>query len=289
MKEDFKITGEHLQKRDEIPVPHDRLLLLDKDLTLVDHSYNITDVGIFDAIQNIQSSGWTIGLNSDTPLDVLKHDAQELGLNGPIIAERGAIVNFDERTIVNEEDMEMFSHSKEALITLLQEVGIPTESHNGLEIFEQIKAPGTPHDTKVFFNNSRQLSIGMFFRSYDEYGVPYIDEEFTTEIAQELMPLYPNFDDLLVDLNHEYGILILSRDSSHKRPGTMQYMQELGFTQIGMVGNSISDFIGNDIALHYAVGNSTEEFKKNADYIAEGTITSGVIEILDKIGQKLVR
>ena len=60
-------------------------------------------------------------------------------------------------------------------------------------------------------------------------------------------------------------------------------MQELGLEQICMVGNSMSDYLGDDVALHYAVGNASNEFKDKAVCIAENDIAGGAIEILTKL------
>ena len=50
-----------------------------------------------------------------------------------------------------------------------------------------------------------------------------------------------------------------------------------------MIGDSAFDFIGADIAKHYAVGNADAEFKSKADYIARNHLTCGVVEILSAL------
>lgn len=64
-------------------------------------------------------------------------------------------------------------------------------------------------------------------------------------------------------------------------------MEKAQFEQVAMIGNSMGDFIGHDIALHYAVSNASKEFKDKAIYVANLPLTSGVMEIITKITDKI--
>jgi hypothetical protein len=69
-----------------------RLALFDLDGTLINESYQVTDDGIYQAIQQAQDAGWRVGLSSDTPYEPLAAWRDKFGMNGPIIAENGAVV-----------------------------------------------------------------------------------------------------------------------------------------------------------------------------------------------------
>ena len=87
--------------------PKDRVLLLDLDKTVVDEAYNYNSPWDRDLILSLRSKGWSIGLNSDTPLDTLKIWSARLEIDGPIIAERGGIVRIgDEIFNVNQKAIE---------------------------------------------------------------------------------------------------------------------------------------------------------------------------------------
>lgn len=58
---------------------------------------------------------------------------------------------------------------------------------------------------------------------------------------------------------------------------------EQGFSRIGVIGDSATDIVGTDIAIHYAVGNATQELKNIASYVATSQFTSGVVEVLRQI------
>lgn len=60
-------------------------------------------------------------------------------------------------------------------------------------------------------------------------------------------------------------------------------MQLLSISQIGMIGDSMGDFIGSDIAIQYAVGNAGKTYREAADYIAREDYARGVTEILSFI------
>jgi hypothetical protein len=59
-------------EKSEIPLPSNKLFLIDLDKTLIDASYHATDDRLVPEVQRVQSLGWSLGLSSDTPLDALK-------------------------------------------------------------------------------------------------------------------------------------------------------------------------------------------------------------------------
>lgn len=144
---------------------------------------------------------------------------------------------------------------------------------------------GSVNDRIILFNSLRQCSLSFFVKYINEAGILTTSTDLTDEVVDSIRNLYPHIPDLIEDLNHEYGVLILSSQQTTKRVGTQLLMDQGGLIQIGMVGDSLNDYIGNDIALHYAVNNATTELKERADYIASSEITSGAVEILNGLAQ----
>lgn len=144
---------------------------------------------------------------------------------------------------------------------------------------------GSPGDAVVLVNDRRQYSMGFFFRLVNTDGALVRASELTDYAVGEMRHLYPDFDDLQEDKDHDYGILIVNRKLVTKRLGTRALMEEMGLQQIAMIGNSSADYLGDDIALHYAVGNSGQEYKATADYVASTEVTSGALEILQQLAR----
>ncbi len=66
----------------------------------------------------------------------------------------------------------------------------------------------------------------------------------------------------------------------HKRVGKIALEKMLGIDKVAMIGNSLADYVGNDIASQLAVGDATLQYKQKADYIVNSPLTSGVVEAL---------
>lgn len=277
---------ERSPRQTEIPLPVDRVALLDLDGTLIDDNYQLNDPGINSAIATLQSQGWKVGLSSDTPLKGLQVWAERFGMNGPLIAEKGAIVEVDGKTFVDESDEAAFLESRTKIEERLAELGVKIWEGNPAEAIRDGLKIGNSGDIYVLVNTLRTCSLGLFVREVDQSGNLYINNELTTSLIDELRDLFPPFDDLQEDLNHTFGLLIASRGKVAKRFGTQALMQEQGLKQVAMIGNSMTDYIGSDIALHYAVSNASDEFKSRCNYVAQSPTTSGVVEILGKLAQQ---
>lgn len=284
MRDILRLVSRELLTRTEIPLPKNRVILLDKDETLLSRQYQLTDSNIRGAIEGLQRQGWTVGLSSDAALQILQPLSQQLGLNGPIIAERGAIIHTaDGRTLMNSQDTKAIAKSREAMVERLGEMGIPVILNTDARLKDKGMQWGNSGDVVVVLNALRKCSIALNIKRIQPDGSFGFDEEATNTVVNEMKPFYPGFSILFEDVNHDYGVLILSNGAIDKRSGTKLYMKDGALEQIGMVGNTESDFLGNDIAVHYTVGNATDAFKRRADFVAKGQLTTGVIEILSKI------
>lgn len=268
----------------EIPLPQDKLLLLDLDKTLIDAKYQITDERIYQEIQRVQSLGWQLGLSSDTPLKPMEKWKRELGMNGPIIAERGALIKLSVGT-----EIELVPHSskyfidlRSCLISGVAKQGIPFYHGDATAFLRSgAKLTGVVDEKLVLINAYRKCSLSFFGRAVNKEGELAIDNGLVELVISSLEREIDQAPfELEQDFNPDYGIFIISPKSVNKRLATQRLMSELQMTKIGMVGDSSTDIVGSDIAMHYAVGNAKDELKAISDYVAQGMYTVGVIEIL---------
>ncbi|HUC89320.1 MAG TPA: hypothetical protein VMR45_00805 [Patescibacteria group bacterium] len=263
------------------PMPDNALALFDIDKTLIDVQYNVTDTGIYPAVELAQNDGWTVGLSSDTPHARMANRRVQFGTNGPIIAERGAVVEWGGKLHYDNEVSDAFGVTLDSAECGLLESGLRVVRSYPDE-FRSVRAePGKPGEAVILINPLRLCSVGLWARRFDKNGRLAIDNELTSHMAELVRPHLPDID-IFWDLNHEYGILIAAPNAMSKRVGTQKFMEFAGVSgRVAMVGDSMSDFVGHDIARHYAVGNASPDFKDRADYVASASITVGSIEILE--------
>ena len=133
----------------------------------------------------------------------------------------------------------------------------------------------------IFINGLRTKSLGLWVKSQDEI----LTKEILQRILDKLINYFnKNCPDLKldVDLNLEYGVLIIHLESTRKKAATDIILNEYNVPEMHMVGDSINDYAG-DKAVHHAVGNATEDFKWMCRVVSNNQITKGAIEILNKI------
>lgn len=266
-----------------IPRPSDMALLLDIDGTLVNADYNLTSLELPEAASHLQQQGWRIGLSSDSPLELMRFWKDELGFNGDLVAERGALVETDGEVLVSDSLERTFQDLRESALSAVSE-NFPTSklwSGNPVEAIRQQTQFGNPGETVILLNEFRRCSFGIFVRYIDENGAIIVDE-LTQAVAEIIKPFYQtgDFDE---DLNYEHGLLIVGSSSIDKRIGSITLMEALGIEQFGMVGNSKADYVGSDIAVHYAVDNASPEFKEVADYVSPHQLTHGVKDVIERL------
>lgn len=267
-------------------LPNSKTLLLDVDNTLVNNKYLLTDNSISGELKRVQSKGWLIGLSSDSPLATLLILKNKLGLNGPIIAERGAIVGLpNNEEIMLTEVEQYFTNVRSKILDNLSDNRVPFYFGDATKIIrDNITFPNEVDNRLVLAQSQRKCGICMYGRTIGEDGLLNIDNKLTLSLVKKIreFTLDPPFE-LNEDFNEDYGIYILSPKAVNKRVGTICLMNRLGIDKIGMVGDSTSDIIGKDIAFQYSVGNGKPEYKIASDYVATNTYTAGVIEILKLI------
>lgn len=269
-------------RRPEILLPKNKLLLIDLDKTLIDKNYKINDDRINSEISRLQVGGWQIGLSSDTPLITLQKWSDVFGMNGPIIAERGALVNLGKRkqieVVSGSEDY--FSGLKRSLVEILAKEKISFLYGDAISLLTE----RPKFSEYVLINNYRQCSLGFWGRSIDKDGEISLNNRVVANLLSKLkQKLDESPFELVLDFNKEYGIFIASPKFVNKREGTKRLMKEMGLREIGVIGDSTTDIIGKDIAVHYCVGNSEAELANVSDYVSDKSFTTGVVDILQRI------
>ena len=266
-----------------IPTPHNQHLLIDIDGTLIDETYSLTSEAIFNSIEELQECGWTIHLSSDSSIELMTHWASTLGINGSLVAEKGSVLHHDGEVILDQAHYDSFREIRQDIVSRIQAQHPGCSIWEGEPVQELLGQPthASPGEHVVLINAYRRCSFGLFVRSVDNDGKYVMSEDMCAQIldtAREALP-----EDLDIDDNPEYGLLILANQQANKRAGTLRLMDILGLVEVGMVGNSITDFIGNDIARHYAVSNTTPEFRTVADYTSDQSVTKGVVDIIRRL------
>ncbi|MBU1132393.1 HAD hydrolase family protein [Patescibacteria group bacterium] len=267
-----------------------RLVLIDIDNTLVNIDLGFDGCSadqIKIALRKAMSSGLTIGLHSDRPAFDLFAIHKNLGLNGPIIAEKGNILHFPPKW-----DMEpnqdhrflMFQFLKTELLNIL------LTEFSDIDVFVgknqkmfRFLAQNRPAENRkiVLINNYRKLSLAFNVCEQDpesenlcmnlvEQTAKIIRNLFTAIFEQEpTIEIYPATRACIIHL----------RDS-HKRNSLPKLFRQYGAGhKIIMIGDSAFDFLGKDIT-HCAVENASAEYKALCNFIAQKDRTCGVIECL---------
>jgi len=271
----------------EILTPKNKVLFFDLDKTLIDKDYQITDTRIIDSMGEMQVRGWVLGLNSDTPLSSLEIWSKRFGLKGPIIAEKGGVVMFNGEMHFNRDLQETFRKSRNEILEMAKKLpnSFVWEGDQVELIRRGEKLPEAASSTAILISNLRKIGTSFHIRKVESDGKLINDRQTYDNTLNKLRGSYPKISNLEIDENPEYGIVILSSSEVNKRIGMMSVMKLASWTQIGMVGDSDSDFVGHDIAVQYAVANSKDNYKQKADFLAKGTYTTGVKEVCDLLLQ----
>ena len=274
-----------------------KIILLDLDETIIDTKYqfNCSRPLWKQTIKRAGECGVVIGLNSDTPLVTMRRLASEFGLSGPLIAERGAVVliNGVEHCVAASTALE-FPRFRLAVISalfplvnagrLLIVTGDVNELSNRMP--RMIKAACSA-ELAVLINGFRQYSFSCFVRKREnaswvkDSGV--LDEVISvlSKVGRDFRVLWKLRD---IDRNPDYGFLGVHLRVTQKCMAVRRLLSEAEGSQVYMIGNSMSDWCGENSRLtHCAVANATDDFKANCAHVAHGELTRGVIELIDKI------
>lgn len=284
MSKEISIKKNEMQK-EEIPVPINRCLFLDLDTTLIDETYGITDSEIFKNIERLQNMGWEIGLNSNTPMEPLLVWASYFGIKGSIIAEKGSVIYDNDSLIFDQGLAKQIQASKEAIRISLEATNTQWLPGNPVDIIRENKFEGLESGPLVLLNTVRKCSLGFYVREVTSNGEIVVNPNVTTDILRRLKSYWPNPDKFEENVSFEKGIFLSMPRNQTKRLGTMIFMKNRSFTQVGIVGDSMGDFLGEDIALHYAVSNAQENYKNRSVFVSKFPLTKGCSDILRRLAR----
>lgn len=263
------------------------LILLDWDKTVVDEHVQINDPDFSKAIQAKKEQGWQIGLNSDTPLRRLKAWHTQYDMDGPIIAERGAVIWWPNgpELVVDQPLAKRFSKFRTKLILRL----IQLDNHtlvfgDNTEFIKSVEHIVSNDSVLVALDAYRRCSIGLFVRNIVEPRL--VSDAATTEsIHQLLQSIIPSDSKTYkIEPNHAYGYIRVNAVRIMKSTG-MHYLlenwpQAPAPDRIFMIGDSLEDNLGISEIHQLAVCNADEAYLKRAEHQASQSYAKGCVELL---------
>lgn len=268
-----------------------KLVLMDLDLTLIDRGYNLTVP--LDQIRPVVAAakmrGITMGLNSDSPYESLRRWYDSLGLNGPIISERGARVYLpDWPTPIDfsSPGASLFPRLREDFIKNLPSVCSHVLCGDANNLQAQPR-PDPVGDKFIIVNGYRERSISFFARQVGPDGKLIAEPDLLKKAASLLNDLaqkYPLlWEERDIDDNPDYCIYIMHSRISQKHSTVVRLLNEFNLEQLWMVGDNLPDFIDDLRVNHVAVANARDTFKAKAKIITAKPITEGVLEFLEAL------
>ncbi|TAN58745.1 hypothetical protein EPN15_00180 [Patescibacteria group bacterium] len=272
-----------------------KLVLLDLDNTLIDANYNLTAPKdeLCAVVRELASRDIHIGLCSDSAVITLRQWTERLGLTGPIVAERGAVLwDAVEQT---EEVLEIsitgwFRELRELFIReIMRDSPEATIILGDATRIVKDRIFSAALTTHVFAVNGFRTSSFSFFACRLEQNRPSLipDAKLLANasriVAKIVGSLGRNKNDLFWDENPKYGILIIHALSTEKWRGVSTLIDRLKPEQTVMIGDSMSDFLGLPHVAQYAVGNADPLYKDKSAFVAERSLTEGVIECLRQL------
>jgi hydroxymethylpyrimidine pyrophosphatase-like HAD family hydrolase len=263
-----------------------KLILFDWDNTIVNGTYQIIDSRFKATIREKISDGWWIGLNSDTPLRRLQVWWKSLGMNGPIVAEKGAVIWWPTtKEVIVSQTSDIFSaFRREVILSLTQMLEIGLFVGDSMEFIRSVQRIEGGNSVFVALDAYRMCSLGIFVRRIEK-GWLSNDYEAAERIRDQITPFVP-FHPLVsaIDFNPEYGFMSVNSLDADKTIGVKALLEKWGATsKLIMVGDSIADYIELPGVLHFAVGNARPEYKEKAHRIATRNYTEGCVELLSTI------
>ena len=205
-------------------------------------------------------------------------------MNGPTIAEKGAIIKTENGVVYAKPDtVDMFAGLFRLAVDRITRLDMKVVQGTPVEIMFKNEVFGKSGDKVVFANNLRRSSLGIFVLRVDETGRLTPNKDDTARVLKSIEGVLPNAPTIQKWSSNDRGIIVISDLEISKRNGSALLMKQVGLRQIGMVGDSIIDYIGDDLAMHYAVGNASDEFKSKSNYVSAFELASGVVDILGRL------
>lgn len=269
----------------EIAIPSDPYLFLDLDMTLIDESRHINDNSVLTCIERLQNNGWKVGLNSNTSFEPLLVWMQHFGMNGPFVAEKGGAFYNQGRLVFDEKLSSRIQSSREAIRQRLSAMNIQLLSGNPTDVLREYPFTNMNPGPLVILDTVRKCSINFYVREVTPKKQLAINSALTSEIVDNVRSLYAGNQYLEEELDVVKGILLAMPKGQSKRTGTLAFMKEERVAQVGMIGHSMNDHVGEDLAVHYAVGNATKDYKKKAVFVSKFPMARGCKDIMQRLAK----
>jgi len=269
-----------------------KLVLLDLDNTLIDADYCFTvpENEFRTVVEELAQRGVLVGLCSDSAVITLRQWADRLGLTGPIVAERGAVMWDSARQVENILDIPRtawFREFRESFIgTVMRNFPRATIVIGDATRFVKDRHINAALAQQVFAINGFRVASFSFFacRPKNDQSIlepdPELLERASALAAKIVIAHGKKKEDLFWDENSQYGLLIVHACTTEKWRGISALIDQLTPEQTIMVGDSMSDFLDLPCVTQYAVGNADPRYKTKATFVAESSLTAGVIECL---------
>jgi hydroxymethylpyrimidine pyrophosphatase-like HAD family hydrolase len=264
------------------------LILFDWDntITIADDVSQMNDDRFKSVIQTKINEGWHIGLSSNTPLKRLQSWWGSLGMNGPIVAEKGAIVWWPNiRAIQVSQSSEVFSAFRnEVILTLARTPDVGFLFGDNAEFIRSVNKMISNDSIFVALDAYRICSLGLFVRKIRDNLLvkDHVAAETILELITPILPSHPLISQ--IDLNLEWCFLGVNPLDADKSSGVRVLLEKWAMTpEVIMVGDSIADYVDLPQVRHFAVGNAQPAFKSRADRIATRNYTQGCVELLSSI------
>jgi hypothetical protein len=288
-----------MQNQSGKPAPR-ALVLIDLDGTLIDGQYNLTvpEEALRASISDATAVGALVGVSSDSSLQRIGRFALAHGLEGPIVAERGAVwapsAGRIEEAAASRPEAAAFSAARDWLVatlggdsqTLLEVGDVNRRSR------ELIGAPVPEGKNRAVLINGERRGSLAFYALVARNGAWAIDPSTLGEVGSLARAAVSEIDpafaaELDVDFNEGYGVAIFHAPGTGKSLAIPALRDRFGDLPLFVVGDSDADWHHVPNVSHCAVANGSEGFRAGADFVASAPIAEGAIQCLGWIGDRL--
>lgn len=276
------MDSEQVRSKRAIVFPSDRFLFLDLDMTLIDEARRINVRSIPSCVEKLQHTGWTVGLNSNTPFAPLLVWMRYFGMNGSFMAEKGGVYCHKGRMVYDEALAKRIQRSREALKRRFESMHIQLLLGNPTDVLLEHFFPDAHVGPLVILDSVRMSSVNFYVREITPKKEAVINVDLLKTLVEAVRLLYMDIPSLEEKVDEIHGAMLATMKGQTKRTGMCAFMNDAKLTQVGMIGDSMKDFLG-DLAVHYAVGNAATEFQEKAVFVSKYPMARGCEEIMETL------
>lgn len=273
-----------------------KIVIIDLNGTMVNKGYEPTIPleKLLKSLVEAKDNGLVVGLSSDSPTETLRMVALSLGIDGPIVAEGGAVLCIDETVVLNP-DAKVFQRCSNTLVEHLINNRNPSRIVSVGDINRLTRLLVSHEDiigtnaTEAIFINGLRIASSSFFclervgmvwspsarllEYLSNWSIQYLDENKLINRA-----------DITIDSSIDYGVCILHHKNTKKSLALQPLRILYPNASIFIIGDSIFDWHGEvEGVVHCAVSNASSDYKEHCSYVASKPMTEGVLELIDTI------